>query len=279
MSSTSGSCSQPSGGVSSGPDAHRLAVGAVPDRDAVAPPQLAGDAPVVHVVDPGEPAGLQAGRVNHGVAVANRVAGGLGQRLDLDPPLQRQPRLDGSPLRSECPTLCRYGRFSATMRPCSASASRTLTRASKRSRPSNSVPVSAIRPLVSMIVGIGRLCRSPISKSFGSWAGVTLTAPVPNSGSTCSSATMTISPVEERVRQASCRPGAGSARRRDAPRSRCRRASSRAGWWPPRCAVRRRPASRTGTTPARPRRPRTSPRGRRSRSRSTGDQLTSRSAW
>ena len=76
------------------------------------------------------------------------------------------------------------------MRPSAASASRTATRASKRSMPSNSVPVSAILPLVSMIDGIGSLCRSPISKSFGSWAGVTLTAPVPNSGSTCSSATM-----------------------------------------------------------------------------------------
>ena len=32
--------------------------------------------------------------MNHGVAVANRVTRGLGQRLDLDPPLQRQPRLD-----------------------------------------------------------------------------------------------------------------------------------------------------------------------------------------
>ncbi|SKU19352.1 Uncharacterised protein [Mycobacteroides abscessus subsp. abscessus] len=41
-----------------------------------------------------------------------------------------------------------------------------------------------------MMVGIGRLCRSPISKSFGSCAGVTLTAPVPNSGSTWLSATI-----------------------------------------------------------------------------------------
>ena len=39
-----------------------------------------------------------------------------------------------------------------------------------------------------MIESIGRPCRRPISKSFGSCAGVTLTAPVPNSGSTCSSA-------------------------------------------------------------------------------------------
>ncbi|SLJ82288.1 Uncharacterised protein [Mycobacteroides abscessus subsp. abscessus] len=50
--------------------------------------------------------------------------------------------------------------------------------------PSNSVPVFAIRPRSSMIVGIGRLCRRPISKSLGSWAGVIFTAPEPNSGST-----------------------------------------------------------------------------------------------
>ncbi|CKT65338.1 Uncharacterised protein [Mycobacterium tuberculosis] len=56
--------------------------------------------------------------------------------------------------------------------------------------PSNRVPVSTIRPLVSRIEGIGSWWRTPISKSLGSWAGVTLTAPVPNSGSTCSSATM-----------------------------------------------------------------------------------------
>ena len=39
----------------------------------------------------------------------------------------------------------------------------------------------------------GRPCRRPISKSLGSCAGVTLTAPVPNVGSTCSSATIGIS--------------------------------------------------------------------------------------
>ena len=32
--------------------------------------------------------------MNHGVAVANRVTRRLGQRLDLDPPLHRQPRLN-----------------------------------------------------------------------------------------------------------------------------------------------------------------------------------------
>ena len=37
---------------------------------------------------------------------------------------------------------------------------------------------------------LGRLCRCPISKSVGSCAGVTLTAPVPNAWSTASSATI-----------------------------------------------------------------------------------------
>ena len=95
-------------------------------------------------------------RVNHGVAVAHRVTGGLGQRLDLDPPLQRQPRLDRLHRCARSARRC-AGRVASPRRcgPASASASRTLTRASKRSMPSNSVPVSAIRPLVSMIDGIG----------------------------------------------------------------------------------------------------------------------------
>src|SRR5438876_1127829 len=40
-----------------------------------------------------------------------------------------------------------------------------------------------------MTVRIGRLWRRPISKSTGSWPGVTLITPVPKSGSTASSAT------------------------------------------------------------------------------------------
>jgi hypothetical protein len=43
-----------------------------------------------------------------------------------------------------------------------------------------------------MIEGIGSPCRRPISKSFGSCAGVILSAPVPKVGSTCSSATTLI---------------------------------------------------------------------------------------
>ncbi len=75
-------------------DADDLALRAVPDRDAVAPPQLARDAPVVQVVDPVEVALGQVGRVHGRAAVADGVTGGLGDALDLHPPLQRQARLD-----------------------------------------------------------------------------------------------------------------------------------------------------------------------------------------
>ena len=58
------------------------------------PPQLPGDAPIVHIVDPGEPPRFQALGVDDDIATAHGVAGGLGQGIDLDPPLQAQPRLD-----------------------------------------------------------------------------------------------------------------------------------------------------------------------------------------
>ena len=50
-----------------------------------------------------------------------------------------------------------------------------------------------MNPLSSITLISGRLCLFPTSKSFGSWAGVILTAPVPNSISTYSSPTIGIS--------------------------------------------------------------------------------------
>src|SRR5262249_46856235 len=76
-----------------GADAPDLPVRGVPDRDPVPPPQLAADAPVVHVVDPVEVAGGQVAGVDAHPAVPDGVPGRLGQRLHLDEPLQRQPRL------------------------------------------------------------------------------------------------------------------------------------------------------------------------------------------
>ena len=43
---------------------------------------------------------------------------------------------------------------------------------------------------------VGRSWSRPISKSMGSWPGVTLSAPVPNSGSTCSSAITGTAPLD-----------------------------------------------------------------------------------
>ena len=80
--------------VLAGADADDLAGRPVPDRDAVTPPQLAADAPVVHVVDPVEVARRQLRRVDADPAVADRVTGRLGQRAHLDEPLEREPGLD-----------------------------------------------------------------------------------------------------------------------------------------------------------------------------------------
>ncbi len=93
--------------------------------------------------------------------------------------------------REQWPTECRYGRFSATIRPSSRRAATMANRASSRSSPANG-PGAVMTPRSSIIVIAGRSWRRPISKSFGSCAGVTLTAPVPKLGSTCESATIGI---------------------------------------------------------------------------------------
>ena len=70
------------------------AVGAVPDRDAVSPPELARDAPVLDVLQPvvvdlGEALGHDAD-----APVAHGRQGGVGQRLDAHEPLRGDHRLD-----------------------------------------------------------------------------------------------------------------------------------------------------------------------------------------
>lgn len=90
--------------------------------------------------------------------------------------------------REQCPTEWTYGRFSATIRPSARRAATIAERASKRSRPWKG-PWTVITPRSSRTSMDSRPWRWPIAKSFGSCAGVTLTAPVPNSGSTWVSAT------------------------------------------------------------------------------------------
>ena len=82
-----------------------------------------------------------------------------------------------------------------TTRPSSSSASRTAARAAYRSRPVELLAGTASLRVASasrMFIS-GSPVRCAMSKSFGSCAGVTFTAPVPNSRSTWWSATMGIS--------------------------------------------------------------------------------------
>ena len=62
-------------------------------------------------------------------------------------------------------------------------------RHSNRSSPAYLPAAAVILPSKPMTVRTGRWWRFPISKSVGSWPGVTLITPVPNFGSTAVSAT------------------------------------------------------------------------------------------
>ena len=65
----------------------KLAIGAMPGRDAMPPPQLAADTPVFDVFHPVKIHPLEALRHNLDVALAHRRDGFLGQRLNLQEPL------------------------------------------------------------------------------------------------------------------------------------------------------------------------------------------------
>ena len=85
--------------------------------------------------------------------------------------------------RWQWPTAWTCG-FEPRSRPSSSSRALTALRAAKRSSPANGPPSALTTPASSKIEIIGRSWRWPVSKSLGSCAGVTLTAPVPNFGST-----------------------------------------------------------------------------------------------
>ena len=67
---------------------------AEPGRDAVPPPDLAGDAPVADILHPVVVGVFPLFRDDPGLAVLHRCQGPFRQRGDLDIPLQRQVRLD-----------------------------------------------------------------------------------------------------------------------------------------------------------------------------------------
>ena len=70
------------------------AVVAVPRRDLVAPPELAGDAPVVHILHPVIIGLAEALGHELDASVTHGLDGGLGQRLHLDEPLRARHRLN-----------------------------------------------------------------------------------------------------------------------------------------------------------------------------------------
>ena len=75
-------------------DGHLAAIVAVPDRDAVPPPQLAADAPILDVLQPVVIDLGEAFRHDLDAAIPHRCQGGFGQRLDLDEPLGGDHRLN-----------------------------------------------------------------------------------------------------------------------------------------------------------------------------------------
>ena len=89
-----------------------------------------------------------------------------------------------SPERCEYGTSWRYCSVPA-IRPSARRASTTAVRASSAVIPSKASPAAALISPSSPITEISSSpCARPISKSFGSCAGVILSAPVPNSGFT-----------------------------------------------------------------------------------------------
>ena len=65
-----------------------LAIRSVPDRDAMAPPELARYAPIVHLIDPIEIAWRKALRFDPYLALSHRICRRFGKRSYFDEPLQ-----------------------------------------------------------------------------------------------------------------------------------------------------------------------------------------------
>ena len=169
VSSTSGSRSQPSPAGGSMP--HVGLVAAVPDRDLVAPPELARDAPGPDVVHPLEVAPPLALGVDPHAAGLDDLDRRLDELVHPHEPLQRDQRLD--PLARRAASTGRRGGTARCARsgPRPRSASTTASRASSAVMPSNRPAAAVIRPSSPITEISSSPCARPISKSFGSWPG------------------------------------------------------------------------------------------------------------
>ena len=219
--------------AAAGPGLHvgdrHVAVGAVPGRDAVAPPQLAADVPVVDVLEPVEEDLLEALGHDPGALLAHGLHGPLGHGLDVDEPLRLEARLDDvvAALAAADGHLVVLDLDQVTGRVEVLEDARAALLAAEARR---TVRRSAFMVASSVMMSMrGRSWRSPVSKSVWSWAGVTFTAPVPKSRSTNSSATTGTSRSTKGMRTRAADQRARSARRRDARPPRYRPGSSPAG--------------------------------------------------
>ena len=169
-------------------DVRLLAPVAVPDRDPVAPPELARDAPGADVVHPVEVDALPLlGHDPHLVALDD-LDRRRGELVHAAEPLERDQRLDplaGAMREGDAVGVGLRVPDQALLPERGDDRLLGLVGGQPRER----LPAaSVIRPSSPITTISSRPCARPISKSFGSWPGVILSAPVPNSGSTCSSA-------------------------------------------------------------------------------------------
>ena len=169
------------------PGAGDVAVGAVPERQLVAPPELARDVPVGDLLERADRELVLRLRVVADAPLAQRLERRLARLLHRAPPLQRDERLD--PRVAALAGADRVPVALALLEPVVLpQPGEDASSASSCVSPASSPASSFIRPSGPITVSIGRPWSRPISKSIGSWPGVTLSAPVPNSGSTRSSA-------------------------------------------------------------------------------------------
>ena len=161
-----------------------MAVGAVPGRDAVAPPQLAADVPVVDVLHPVEEDLLEALAARSPVRPSRTAAialSAIGLTLMNHCVLMRGSMT--SLLRSQRPRTISCGaaadEVAARLEVGQDAAGGPRAASARRTAP----PFSLMWPSSVITSIIGRPWRAAVSKSSWSCAGVILTAPVPKSRS------------------------------------------------------------------------------------------------
>ena len=159
----------------------------------MSPPQLPGDAPVVDVVHPVQVNRLIVLRDDRDLAVFNHLSRTIRQRLDLDEPLRGKPRLDHRPAAIAFPDrngVILFPNQETLVYAGLRGHARGRQNGSALHRDPHSDSCERAHPSNQSAAGYG---ASPAWKSLGSCAGVTFTAPVPNSGFASSSVMIGIS--------------------------------------------------------------------------------------